>query len=597
MDASQETKIMALLAAIQGEASGVSDIRDLDPMAKLMLSAILSETQSIQDSLEKIDERVLERYYEDFIPRSLFGAMPAITIVEAVLKNQNLGESVTIESNTSFTYKTQYSKTPLNYVPLFRTTVLPFSVACSLTRAEYHFLNEAVRIEPKEKPNVIWLGIQSPGEIESMSNVSLLFKGAGGISPERITIGDSGRELEMAPMERMEDIGMLEPFDAQQMSGRFFSVLQSWKEWLLGLSEGTLVYITDTVRDRDLFRTRDYPSVFKFCLTEEELGKIPQKLLWLKVEFPKNYRVPEDCTVSFNFFPVVNVDMNQVILTQASPIAKLQKNDESFFLDILQTSNLDRKQGYSSEMEEFIVRDFDAACYHDGDLYRDVRSLYHHFVEDYYAFLDYNGIKDGELIRKLRETINKIGKGVGMQNAKYKYDSGTYAMKNLKYSGNAMTTKISYLTTRGEAGNEPEAGQSLENRRVPALDKTLKVVVPAGCGRDKASADERYELLRYYSMTQDRLYTKMDIDAFLRKEIIHAFGPEEFKRIAIRISVEGAGGERTLRRGVYIDILFKDTKNYEKAEQESFAEKMKYKICTKSCLSMPIIISLVNMEQ
>ena len=46
--------------------------------------------------------------------------------------------------------------------------------------------------------------------------------------------------------------------------------------------------------------------------------------------------------------------------------------------------------------EDIVIRDFDAACYNNGDLYRDVRNLYNRFVEDYYAFIEYNGIKDGE---------------------------------------------------------------------------------------------------------------------------------------------------------------------------------------------------------
>ena len=116
-------------------------------------------------------------------------------------------------------------------------------------------------------------------------------------------------------------------------------------------------------------------------------------------------------------------------------------------------------------------------------------------------------------------------------------------------------------------------------------------------GADKASADERYELLRYYSLTNDRLYTKMDIDAFLRKEIIAKFGKNEFKRIYIKIAVEGIEGVTSLQRGLYIDIEFKDNKNYQKAINDSFDKIMKQKIEGKSCIAMPIKIQLVNIEK
>ena len=124
----------------------------------------------------------------------------------------------------------------------------------------------------------------------------------------------------------------------------------------------------------------------------------------------------------------------------------------------------------------------------------------------------------------------------------------------------------------------------------------MTVVASGMAGADKATADERYELLRYYALTNDRLYTKMDIEAFLRKEIMTAFGKSEFKRIFIRINIEGTGGPTSLQRGLYIDIEFKDKKNYEKAVLGSFDKLMKQKIGGKSCISMPIIIELTNLE-
>ena len=125
----------------------------------------------------------------------------------------------------------------------------------------------------------------------------------------------------------------------------------------------------------------------------------------------------------------------------------------------------------------------------------------------------------------------------------------------------------------------------------------MDILVSAMGGADKASVDARYELLRYYALTNDRLYTRMDVDAFLRKEIMLAFGREEYHRIAVRINIEGAGGNRALRRGLYIDLEFKDKKNYEKALQLNFGVLMQQRIANLSCISMPIIVSLKNLEE
>lgn len=75
------------------------------------------------------------------------------------------------------------------------------------------------------------------------------------------------------------------------------------------------------------------------------------------------------------------------------------------------------------------------------------------------------------------------------------------------------------------------------------------------------------------------------------------FGKDEFRRIFIKINVEGAPGRKNLQRGLYIDIEFKDKKNYETAVKESFDKRMKLKIEGKSCITMPIIVNLKNLEQ
>ena len=82
----------------------------------------------------------------------------------------------------------------------------------------------------------------------------------------------------------------------------------------------------------------------------------------------------------------------------------------------------------------------------------------------------------------------------------------------------------------------------------------------------------------------------------MRKEIISEFGKSEYKRIFIRMNIEGAAGETKLQRGLYITIEFKDKKNFEKAVNESFKQRIYQKIVNRSCISMPIIVDLLNLD-
>lgn len=566
-----------------------------DPIAKIMLVSLLYECQKIWDYVDGVSEKIAEKFCEDFIPRKQVEAMPSIAVIKAQFKAKKDCEEVPLSSNISFNYKID-SKTQLSFLPIFKNLLIPDSDIYLLTDRLLRRGSDTYEIA-MESPNTLWVGIDTCAEIENLKGMSMLLNGTGGIRPEHIYVGPGSREIEFVDMSRLEDIDMLEPFDSQQATGKMFSFIESWKEQLLDMEDASLIYITDPLTDRDTFKTCNYPRSFQKWLEDEVLGVFPDSILWMRLDFAKGYTVPDNCTVEINAIPVTNIDVNTLTLTQSAPIAKLQKKENSFFLQVVETSNTSYKQGFNMSSDEIIIRDFDASCYNDGNLYRDVRNLYNRFIDDYYAFIEYNGIKDGETIRVLRETINKIGKSVGTQNARYKFDSGTYAMKNMSIYPPTTSTKVSYLTTMGKLGNMPQIGDTVENKKLPVLEKELKFLLPAMGGTDKSTADEKYELLRYYSMTNDRLYTQKDIDAFLRKELISEFGKTEFQRIFINMHIGGHPGKKQLTRGLYIDIEFKDRKNYEHALGYMLDKKLHKKIMNRSCISMPVIIDLINLEE
>lgn len=574
------------------------DLQQIDPVVKMMLVALLNETQKINDRIDGIDRQIVDRYCTDFIPQQQLEPVPAITLLSPSFKQNKNSEIINIGSGASFSYKTPLRKQPLNYLPLFETIALPKSGLFIMTHNMMRFDDEVLPIEACET-NRIWIGITTEAEVECLKGMTLYIKGTRGISPERIAIGLGNKELEFATMNEMENFDMAEPFDAQQASGQFFSFIESWKESLLNTDDGLLVCITDKTKDRDLFKPKAFPHEFQQWLENKDLERFSPNTLWLKLDFPEGCKIQDNCWISLNVIPVVNVDVCTLTLSQSTPIAKLQKQDDSFFLRILETSNASQKQGFGAMSDEIIVRDFDAACYHNGDLYRDVRNLYNHFIDDYYAFIEYNELKDGEMLKRLRETINNIGNNreVKEPNKTFKFDSGTYVMKNMKKGLSSTLTKVTYLATQGTIGNTPQAGETMDNKKLPSFEQKVSVVMSAVGGSDKATPDERYELLRYFALTNDRLYTKKDIEAFLRKEIMNEFGKEEFKRIMIKMNIEGTGGEMGVRRGLYIDIEFKDKKNYIHADEKAFDKLMQQRICNKSCIAMPIIVKLRNLEE
>lgn len=566
-----------------------------DPVSRLMVSSLLYQAQKIKDEIKNIPVKVLDRLCSHFIPRNKLDAMPALCFVQLSLKNKKDVEPHALTDGTYFTYRID-TKSSLTYYPLFRNYVIPFTERHILTSRLLVSKGSKVELQ-LSKNGCVWLGLEMPTEIDTLRDMSFYIKGTSGTLPKKICVGNSMTELSYTTADNVAEIPMMEPFDAQQATSSWIEIVSNWKSVLANSEEGRLIYITDSIKDRDVFRCRAYPKSFQQLLESNDLDKFENNTLWILFDFGEAYEVPLDIEIIPNVLPAVNVNINSVTLTQSSPIAKLTKTDDSFFLNLIETSLPAQKQGFNVMADEVIVRDFDSSCYDSGALYRDVRNLYNRFVDDYHAFVDYHELKDGELIRSLREIINKISKSVtSPQDIKNKYDSGVYAMRGIGISNQMSSIKVSYLTTFGRLGNTPQAGVIMENKKDAAIEKDVRVVVAAAGGEDKAGADQRYEMLRYYTLTSDRLFTKMDIDAFLRMRLFKEFGKDEMKRVSYEITIQGAGGPEKLMRGLYIDIRFKDQKNFDKALGISLDRRLRQQILDKSCLSMPVNISLILVE-
>lgn len=602
MDIDIQRKIAESIEYLKKISANSSDFQLMDPIARMMLVALLHESKKIEDYVDSIGDKLIDHFCEDFIPRKEINAMPAIALVAPNFNMNKETDVISVASGVSFVFKSKSSKTAIDYIPLLKTTLVPFENLYILT-PDRLICKERIFEVSMDISNEIWIGINTKVEIESLKDFSIFIHGISTMLPQRISVSTQGSyDLTYSSMNRLEDLELLEPFDSQQATTKFMSIIKYWKEYLQDMSEGTLVYITDGLKDRDIFKGKAYPRIFENWLESEALAYLAENTIWLRIEYPESFVIPASCKITINTLPIVDISINSVMLNQASPIAKLQKQDDTYFLQIVETSNSLRKQGFGISEDDIVVRDFDASCYHNGDLYRDVRNLYNRFVEDYYAFIEYNGLKDGEDIRKLKELINKIGKNVGSQNSKYKFDSGTYVMKNINQFPPTNSTKVLYITTHGKLGNvlrqsvEDEKEQKLECKKLPFIETNIPVIVGAWGGRDKASADSRYEQIRYYALTNDRLYTKMDIEAFVRKELISIYGKDEFKRIFISIHIEGAQGRDVLQRGLYIDIEFKDKKNYEKAIDMDLKDVLGRSIINHSCIAMPILVCIMNKD-
>ena len=224
MDIELEKKIAELTDYLKEISTDSLHYQMMDPVARMMLVALLHESQKIQDTIDSVSEKIIEHFCENFIPRKNVNAMPAVALVAPSFKKGKDSETIAVNSGVSFTYKCAGNKTPIEYLPLFRNTLIPYDDIYVITKNRMTSNSKTIEVS-MEKDNIVWVGINTKAELESLKGFSLYIKGCDAVVPKRISVlSNDITELQFCTMQRLEDIEMLEPFDAQQATGKFMSI-------------------------------------------------------------------------------------------------------------------------------------------------------------------------------------------------------------------------------------------------------------------------------------------------------------------------------------------------------------------------------------
>lgn len=80
-----------------------------DPVSKLMVTALLHQTQKIKDEISLIPDRVVSRLCECFIPKDKIDASPALCLLKPAVKSKKGVETHTMADGTFFSFKIDLS--------------------------------------------------------------------------------------------------------------------------------------------------------------------------------------------------------------------------------------------------------------------------------------------------------------------------------------------------------------------------------------------------------------------------------------------------------------------------------------------------------
>ena len=86
MDIDIERRVNETIEQLRKLSIDGIDFNQMDPIAKMMLIALINEVQKIQDYVDTTSQRIVERYCSDFIPYENVNAVPAITLINPTFK-------------------------------------------------------------------------------------------------------------------------------------------------------------------------------------------------------------------------------------------------------------------------------------------------------------------------------------------------------------------------------------------------------------------------------------------------------------------------------------------------------------------------------
>lgn len=507
MDIKVRNKVAEIQRALEQDEQRISLS---DPVAKMMLVAMAHQSCEIERKMDQTVTRLSEQFCDQVLQRSNLQAQPAVSVV-----NIGNGREYTpyyIDENDAFTYKA----TKCNFRPIFRSRIVPGRiVAC--------FMNNTL-LQPNREPiqstwpdnrhkDEIWLAFDAAGEVNTLEDAIIAFSHP---LPSDMLMAEVG-DVQISMSLVMED--------TPRTLNSNFMLMEFWKKSLVYY--GLWLYRFGKCSNKRTLHRGEIPAWIMDSYAQEIIEPlVGNRYLWIRIKASRGISLPLNTAILLNSIPVVNYDIQDVKLSYSEPIQRLENDKTStFFLDVVQNQE---------QAQEFFVRDFDVCQYDNERIREDITNLYHHYVNDYFAFVDSNSLHDGATLRSLRQSMMMVYDSLDeYRSGNTRPYGGAYAIRNPRNNQQPMV--LTYFTTNGERGNLLRRGGRLTSTNAAVGD--VEALIDATGGRNKIrDIKTRKELAKHLVNSNDRLFTKIDLLQYCRMEFMRAFGEEAIGNCNISLS-------------------------------------------------------------
>lgn len=507
MDIKVKNKVAELQRALEQDEQRISLS---DPVAKMMLVAMAHQSCEIERKMDQTVARLSEQFCDQVLQRSNMQAQPAVSVVN--IGNGREYAPYYIDENDTFTYKVA----KCNFRPIFRSRIVPGRiVAC--------FMNN-ILLQPNSTPlqatwpdnrhkDEIWLAFDAAGEVNTLEDAIIAFSHP---LPSDMLMAEVG-DVQIPMSLVMED--------TPRTLNSNFMLMEFWKKSLVYY--GLWLYRFGKCSNKRTLHRGEIPAWIMDSYAQEIIEPlVGNRYLWIRIKASKGISLPLNTAILLNSIPVVNYDIQDVKLSYSEPIQRLENDKTStFFLDVVQNQE---------QAQEFFIRDFDVCQYDNERIREDITNLYHHYVNDYFAFVDSNSLHDGATLRSLRQSMMMVYDSLDeYRSGNTRPYGGAYAIRNPRNNQQPMV--LTYFTTNGERGNLLRRGGRLTSTNAAVGD--VEALIDATGGRNKIrDIKTRKEFAKHLVNSNDRLFTKIDLLQYCRMEFMRAFGEEAIGNCNISLS-------------------------------------------------------------
>ena len=561
MDIKVRNKVAELQRALEQDEQRISLS---DPVAKMMLVAMAHQSCEIERKMDQTVARLSEQFCDQVLQRSNLQAQPAVSVVN--IGNGREYAPYYIDENDTFTYKAA----KCNFRPIFRSRIVPGRiVAC--------FMNNML-LQPNSTPlqatwpdnrhkDEIWLAFDAAGEVNTLEDAIIAFSHP---LPSDMLMAEVG-DVQIPMSLVMED--------TPRTLNSNFMLMEFWKKSLVYY--GLWLYRFGKCSNKRTLHRGEIPAWIMDSYAQEIIEPlVGNRYLWIRIKASKGISLPLNTAILLNSIPVVNYDIQDVKLSYSEPIQRLENDKTStFFLDVVQNQE---------QAQEFFIRDFDVCQYDNERIREDITNLYHHYVNDYFAFVDSNSLHDGATLRSLRQSMMQVYDSLDeYRSGNTRPYGGAYAIRNPRNNQQPMV--LTYFTTNCERGNMLRRGGRLTSTNAAVGD--VEALIDATGGRNKIrDIRTRKELAKHIVNSNDRLFTKIDLLQYCKMEFMRAFGEEAIGYCNVSLSESSIPVDGHIEKCVNLHFNIQSEVLKEEVNNSDFFNYLKINIELRKSFSWSVIL-------